>query len=80
MNEEHFNMQMRKFLKQVGVTSQTEIEKAVRSALYDGRIAEDATIKATMTLEIPTLGTVHKVEALIELKDEDIEDEHRHGD
>lgn len=30
MNEERFNMSLRKFLKQVGVTSQREIERVVR--------------------------------------------------
>ncbi len=31
MNEDALNMEIRKFLKQVGVTSQREIEKAVRA-------------------------------------------------
>ncbi|MEK9672297.1 MAG: DUF6494 family protein [Rhodospirillaceae bacterium] len=44
MDEEHFNMQIRKFLKQVGVTSQREIEKAVRTALYDGKIQKKITL------------------------------------
>ncbi|MEQ9558120.1 MAG: DUF6494 family protein, partial [Rhodospirillales bacterium] len=39
MDEEHFNMQIRKFLKQVGVTSQREIEGAVRAALASGKLA-----------------------------------------
>ena len=36
MSEEAFNMTMRKFLKQVGVTSQREIEKVVRSGAAGG--------------------------------------------
>ncbi|HUC62387.1 MAG TPA: DUF6494 family protein, partial [Alphaproteobacteria bacterium] len=36
MNEELFNMELRKFLKTVGVTSQREIEEAVRKALAQG--------------------------------------------
>ncbi len=35
MNEDVFNMEVRKFLKKVGVTSQREIENAVRAALAD---------------------------------------------
>ena len=36
MNEEALNMSLRKFLKVVGVTSQQEIEKAIRAAVADG--------------------------------------------
>ncbi len=36
MNEDVFNMEVRKFLKKVGVTSQREIETAVRAALANG--------------------------------------------
>ena len=36
MNEDAFNMSMRKFLKQVGVTSQQQIEQAVRAAAPTG--------------------------------------------
>ena len=36
MNEDVFNMSLRKFLKKVGVTSQREIEKAVREAIDAG--------------------------------------------
>ncbi len=38
MNEEAFNMSIRKFLKTVGVTAQREIEKAVRQALAEGKL------------------------------------------
>ena len=38
MNEDGFNMSLREFLKKVGVTSQREIEKAVRAALDPGRL------------------------------------------
>ena len=37
MNEEALNMSLRKFLKVVGVTSQQEIEKAIRAAVADGQ-------------------------------------------
>ena len=62
MNEEKFNMSMRKFLKQVGVTSQQEIEKAVReSNREDGRIA----VKVVLTAG--DIGLEHVVEGEIEL-------------
>jgi hypothetical protein len=53
MNEETFNLSLRKFLKMVGVSSQNEIEKAVAKALADKDIAGTETFPATMTLEIP---------------------------
>lgn len=80
MDEEHFNMQVRKFLKQVGVTSQREIEKAVRVALYEGRLKPDATVKAKVTLSLPSLDVTHEIEALIELEGDDMSQAYRPGD
>jgi hypothetical protein len=37
MNEDVFNMSVRKFLKKVGVTAQREIETAVRDAAGTGK-------------------------------------------
>ena len=59
---EDFNMSMRKFLKQVGVTSQREIEKAVRDAASSGQVPDSGSLPATMTLSIPALGLEHIVE------------------
>lgn len=52
MNEDVFNMSVRKFLKQVGITAQREIENAVREALVRGRVSGDAKLpaKAVVTL------------------------------
>lgn len=62
MNEEQFNMSMRKFLKQVGVTSQQEIEKAVRaSGATSGRIP----VKVVLTAE--SIGLEHVVDGEVEL-------------
>lgn len=55
MDEEALNVSIRKFLKLVGVSSQREIEQAVRSALADGRIDASQALPAAMTLEIPAL-------------------------
>ncbi|MEM7498863.1 MAG: DUF6494 family protein [Pseudomonadota bacterium] len=59
MSEDAFNMSMRKFLKQVGVTSQQEIEKAMREAAPAG------SVKARMVLSIPEIGLEHVVEGEI---------------
>ena len=56
MNEEAFNISIRKFLKMVGVSSQREIEQAVAKALAGGGVAGNAELPATMTLDIPALG------------------------
>jgi len=52
MNEDSFNMSIRKFLKTVGVTSQREIEQAVRAAVADGRItgSENLAVEARITI------------------------------
>jgi ribosomal protein L1 len=67
VNEDKFNLEMRKFLKKVGITSQREIEKAVRDALEQGRLKGDESIKVTATLTIPELDTVETIEGRIEL-------------
>ena len=53
MDEDVFNMSLRKFLKKVGVTSQREIEKAIRDAVEAGRLPAAGTVKAVarVTLE-----------------------------
>ncbi len=55
MDEEVFNLSLRKFLKMVGVSSQREIEQAVAKAIQDRAIAGTETFPATMTLDIPGL-------------------------
>lgn len=67
MDEEIFNMQMRKFLKNVGVTSQREIETAVRAALEDGTLKGEETIKAKVTLTVEQLGVSTEIDGDIDL-------------
>lgn len=55
MNDETFNLSLRKFLKMVGVSSQREIEQAVATALQARGINGNETFPAVMTLEIPGL-------------------------
>ena len=52
MDEEVFNISLRKFLKMVGVSSQREIEQAVARAVQEGSIAGTEAFPATMTLEV----------------------------
>jgi Family of unknown function (DUF6494) len=55
MNEEAFNLSIRKFLKMVGISSQREIEHAVSAAVNAGAIAGTESFPATMTLEVAGL-------------------------
>ena len=65
MNEDVVNMEIRKFLKKVGITSQREIEKALQDADAAGKLAGHGPYKATMTLEIAGLGLTHTIEGEI---------------
>ncbi len=67
MDEEVFNMQIRKFLKHVGVTSQREIERAVRDAIADGRLEGGETVKARVVLSIESLGVSRTIDGEIKL-------------
>jgi hypothetical protein len=67
MNEDVFNTSVRKFLKQVGVTSQREIEKAVREALDAGKLKGHEKLPAKMVLTIGGLTLSHEVNDEIEL-------------
>lgn len=55
LNEEKFNLEIRKFLKVVGITSQREIEKAVRAAVESGALTAGDKVVAKVTLELPGL-------------------------
>ena len=68
MDQETFNLSIRKFLKMVGVNSQREIEQAVQKALDAGRLKGDESLAAKVTLEIPALGLKVPFEAEIKLK------------
>jgi len=68
MNEETFNISIRKFLKMVGVNSQREIEQAVTKAIADGIIAGNETFAAKLTLEIPSLQLSVKFDGDIKLE------------
>ena len=68
MNEETFNLSMRKFLKMVGVSSQNEIEKAVAKAVSDQAIAGNESLAASMTLEIDGLKLRARFDGTISLE------------
>ncbi len=67
MDEGVLNIQVRKFLKHVGVTSQREIEGAIRTALQDGRLKGSETLKAQVRLSIGEIGLDQEIDGTIAL-------------
>jgi hypothetical protein len=68
MNEEKLNMDMRKFLKKFGVTSQQKIEYAIFKALEENRLKGTETLAVKARLELPELGLVHEIDDQIALE------------
>jgi len=68
MNDETFNMSIRKFLKNAGVRSQQEIEQAVARALQQGRLRGSEKLPARLTLEVEGLGLKTAFDGVIELE------------
>lgn len=68
MDEDALNQSVRKFLKQLGVTGQREIEKAVRDAIDDGRITDGDDLAVQATIRIDALGLEHNVDGTLKTK------------
>ncbi len=67
MNEDVFNNSLRGFLKKVGITSQREIEKAVRDAVASGRLMGSEKLPAKMVLTVGGVNLTHEISGEIEL-------------
>jgi len=67
MNEDVFNASLRKFLKKVGITSQREIEKAVRAAVASGRLKGHEKLPAKLVLTVGGVSLTHEIADEIEL-------------
>jgi hypothetical protein len=68
MDQETFNLSIRKFLKMVGVNSQREMEQGVQNSMQSGKLKGEETIPVKMTLEIPSLGIKVPFDGEIKLK------------
>ena len=68
MNEEALNTSVRKFLKKVGVTSQREIEKAVRDAVSSGRLKGSEALPAKATVTVDGISLSFEIDGAIELE------------
>lgn len=68
MNEDTLNLEVRKYLKNVGITSQREIEHAVLKAVEAGKLNGSETIEVKMTLDAPSIGVNHCIQGKIALE------------
>jgi hypothetical protein len=68
MNEDVFNVSVRKFLKKVGITSQREIEQAIRKSVAGGRLKGNEALPARMTLTVEGVGLAIEIDGGIELE------------
>ena len=68
MNEDALNVSMRKFLKKVGITSQREIEQAVRAAVSGGKLKGNEALPAKVVLTVDGIGLAVEIEGAIELE------------
>ena len=67
MTNDATTIDIRKFLKKVGISSQQEIENAIEQARQAGKLEGLTVITATMQLEVPGLDLVHTIESDISL-------------
>ena len=65
MNEDNLNMEIRKFLKKVGITSQRLIENQINMANKDGSINAGEEIDVEMTLFIKKFNTTESIKGKI---------------
>ena len=68
MDEEVLNIQVRKFLKKVGIQSQREIEQAVKDHIKKSSISGAEKLDASMLLEVPVIGLKVSIEGKIEIE------------
>jgi len=68
MNEDTLNMEIRKFLKKVGVTAQREIEQAIYQAVEKGDLSGNESLDVSMTLDLSSLDISHKIEGILKLE------------
>ncbi len=68
MDEDNLNLEIRKFLKQVGISSQREIEKYIRKKFSEGNIKIGESIKVSMNLSSEDGELNHSIKEDIEIK------------
>ena len=66
-DKDQLNTEIRRFLKLVGITSQRELEKAVKDAAAAGTLPDSGKLAARMTLAVPALGLEHVIDHEIDI-------------
>jgi hypothetical protein len=72
VNEEVFNLELRKFLKRFGITAQREIERGVATGLEDGTLSGDEVLAVRATLTIPGVLAEFRIDGEIALAGPDV--------
>jgi len=67
IDQDKLGMEIRKFLKKVGITSQREIENAIREKAENGKLQGVDSLTSRMILQIPELGLEYTIDSDIEL-------------
>ena len=68
MDEDNLNIEIRKFLKKVGISSQREIENYFRKKFTEGRVKEGQSIEVTMNLLSEDGELSHSIKEKINIK------------
>ena len=68
MDEDSLNIEIRKFLKKVGITSQREIEKFIRKSIADGSLKEGQSIEISMNLSSENNELSHLIKETLNIK------------
>ena len=68
MDEDNLNLEIRKFLKQVGISSQGEIENYIRKKFSEGSTKTGESIKVSMNLSSEDGELNHSIKEDIKMK------------
>ena len=68
VDEDNLNIEIRKFLKKVGITSQREIEKFIRKSVANGSLKEGQSIEISMNLSSENKELFHIIKETINIK------------
>ena len=68
MDEDNLNIEIRKFLKKVGISSQREIENYIRKKFTEGRLKKGQSIELTMNLSSEDGELSHSIKEKINIK------------
>ena len=68
MDEDNLNIEIRKFLKKVGITSQREIENYIRKKFTEGNIKEGDSVDVSMNLSSGDGELSHSINETLKIK------------